>query len=223
MTKLDDKTNLALGFVRTAYNDYIAARVLLNKGYTMQGVMLASTAIEKSFKAGICILTGKKVFGHMDKFENFKAVIVEKGYGRLIELIDARFVDILIKAYKLRYYDTIEQATVIGFFKNQFLGELDSAFSLFEKLYILDNEKGEKILTPFQMDLKVQNPDLIENNWVALNMEKKTFMEIGCEGFAVYIHPNNVYFEINVSSQKMNLPYEGMMMLINVQPDKPIE
>jgi hypothetical protein len=223
MIKLDNKTNLALGFVRTAYNDYIAARVLLNKGYTMQGVMLASTAIEKSFKAGISVLTGKKEFGHMDKFENFKAIIEEKGYGRLIELIDARFIDILIKAYKLRYYDTVQEPTVIGFFKNQFLGELDSAFSLFEKLYIIDNEKGEKLLTPLQMDLKRMNPDLIENNWLALKMEKKTFMETGCEGFAVFIHPNNVYSEINVSSRKMVLPYEGTMMLINVKPDQPIE
>jgi HEPN domain-containing protein len=219
MGKLDDQTNWALGFLRTAYKDYIAARVLLNKGYTIQGVMLASTAIEKSFKASICILTGKKIYGHLDKFENFKAIIEEKGYSKLIELIDSRFIDILTRAYELRYYDTVQTPTTIGFFKNQFLGELDSAFSIFERLYILNNEKGEKILTPLQMDLKQNNPDLMENNWLALKMEKKTFMETRCEGFAVYIHPNNVYSEINVSSQKMNLPYEGTMMLITVKPD----
>jgi hypothetical protein len=222
MENLDDPVNWALGFMRTAYKDYIAARVLLNKGYTMQGVILASTAIEKSFKTGICILTGKKVYGHMDRFDHFKAIVEEKGYGKLIELIDARFIDILIRAYKLRYYDTVREPTVIGFFKNQFLGELDSAFSLFEQLYIINNEKGEKILTPLQMDLKQKNPDLIENNWLALKMEKKTYMETGCEGFAVFIHPNNVYSEINVSSQRMNLPYEGTMILINVQPDNPL-
>lgn len=223
MAKLDENTNLVLGFVRTAFNDYIAARVLLNKGYTMQGVMLASTAIEKSFKALICILTGRKVIGHMDKFEKFRSIIEETGFRKLIELIDSRFIDILIDAYKLRYYDTIDRPTGIGFFKNQFLGELDYAFSLFNKLYDLENEQGEKILTPLQMNYKAKNPDLIENNWIALGIEKKKFMETGCEGFAVYIHPNNVYSEINVSSQRMTLPYHGTMMLINVQPDKPIE
>jgi hypothetical protein len=33
--------NLTLGLLRAAYNDYIAARVLLNKDYTLQGAILA--------------------------------------------------------------------------------------------------------------------------------------------------------------------------------------
>jgi hypothetical protein len=188
----------------------------------MQGVTLASTAIEKNFKAMICILTSKRVHGHMDKFDQFRKIIEEKSYGKLIELIDEKFLTILIKAYKPRYYDTVQTETIIGFFKNQFLGELDGVFSIFEQLYILADEKGEKILTLLQMALKQNNADLTENNWLVLKMEKKTFMETGCEGLAVYINPYNVYSEINVSSQKMNLPYDGKMMLINVQPDKPI-
>ena len=117
-----NRMNLALGFLRTAYSDYIAARVLLNRGYTLQGMMLASTAIEKYFKTAICIWTGKVTKVHMDNFDAIRQKVVEMGYGRLIEKIDPQFLELLSKAYKIRYYDDITESMTIGFFRNQFLG-----------------------------------------------------------------------------------------------------
>lgn len=221
MSDQTTRTNLALGFIRTAYKDYIAARVLLNKGYTIQGVMFASTAIEKSFKAAICLFTGEKLHAHMDRFDKIEKAVRKMGYEVLIEKIDPRFIEILGKAYKLRYYDDIKETTTIGFFKNQFLGELDGAMAFFERLFIFSNEEGkEPALTPLKMELKTGNPDLLENNWVALKIDKKKFMETDCEGFAIHILPGNLYQEIYVSSQKMTVPYnDGRMTLINVKGD----
>jgi HEPN domain-containing protein len=39
-----------------AYEDYITSRFLLNNGHTLQGAILASTAIEKYFKAMLVTL-----------------------------------------------------------------------------------------------------------------------------------------------------------------------
>ena len=219
MDQLDERVNLALGFLRMAYNDYIAARVLLNRNYTMQGVMLASTSIERYFKTVICIYTGEKLRGHLDKFEDFKRAVEEMGYGLLIEKMDPLFIDLLAKAYKLRYYDTIKEPTSIGFFKNQFLGELDGLVELFERLVIITRGDREPILSPYKKAYKENNPDLMENNWIAMKIDKKKFMETDCIGFAIYVHPNNVFEEINVSSEKMALPYDGSMTLINVKGD----
>ncbi len=139
------------------------------------------------------------------------------GYGALIEKIDPLFIEILAKAYTLRYYDDIQVPTTIGFFKNQFLGELDGTVALFEQMFILSKEDNKDvILSPLKQDYMAKNPDLLEKNWVAQKADKKKFMETDCEGFAIHILPDNVFEEINVSSVKMIIPYEGSMILINV-------
>lgn len=222
MVKLDKKTNLVLGFLRMAYKDYIAARVLLNRGYTLQGVIIASTAIEKYFKATLTLFSDKPANVHMDRFELIKKAIEDIGFGVLIEKIDPLFIEILGKAYRLRYYDNVTEPITIGFFKNQFIGELDGTIELFERLFTITNgDANEQILTPLKQDYNVsQNPDLSENNWVTTKEKnKKLFMETNCIGFAVYVHPDNVFEEIEVSSIAMNIPYNGSMMLIKLKDD----
>lgn len=217
-----ERVNLALGLVRTAYNDYIAARVLLNKNYTLQGVILASTALEKYFKALIVSHTGKIKPVHFDRFDQIKTAVEEMGYAAIINKIDPRFIEILIKVYPLRYYDNIRSPTSVGFFKNQFLGELDEAVYWFDQAIILSDDKGT-VLSPVRCDFQNGNPDLLENNWVARKpADKKKFMETDCVGFAIYIHPKYLFQEINVSSVKMTIPYDGFMYLIDVKLDGPI-
>jgi HEPN domain-containing protein len=217
-----DRVNLALGLIRTAYNDYIASRVLLNKNYTLQGVILASTAVEKYFKALILTHSGKIKTVHFDKFDVIKKAVEEIGYEVIINKMDPRFIEILTKIYPLRYYDNIKSPTSVGFFKNQFLGELDQAIYWFDKAIILSDKKGTT-LSPVKRDFQNKNPDLLENNWITQKpINKKKFMETNCEGFAIYIHPKNLFAEVNVSSVKMTVPYDGSMYLINVKPDDSI-
>jgi len=219
---LDNRVNQTLGYLKLAYNDYIAARVLLNKNYTLQGVTLASTAIEKYFKAAIFMFTGKRPEVHLDRFQILEKEISAIGYQILFDKIDPGFLNILSKAYQLRYYDKLMAPITIGFFKNQFLGELDGAVELLERLFILKHAKtGAPILSPLKWEYKAGNNDLLKNNWVATEKkDKKAFMETGCEGFAIHILPGNLFNEINVSSKKMDIPYQGKMILIDVKPDK---
>lgn len=215
------KTNLTLGFLRNAYDDYIAARVLLNKNYTLQGVILASTAIEKYFKAAIHMYAGQMLKIHIDQFDKIEKAVTDMGYKVIIDKIDRRFIEILSKAYHLRYYDNIKSPVSIGFFKNQFLGELDYAIGFFENVFNM-NRSGthEQVLSPLKMDIKNKNPDLLENNFLnSPRPDKKSFMETNCISFAVYIHPNYLFDEIHVSSQPLTVEYNGQMTLIHVKPD----
>ena len=216
----EDRINLTLGLIRTAYNDYIAARVLLNKNYTLQGIILASTALEKYFKALIVYHSSKIRRIHFDNFKEIKEAVEEIGYGVLIDKIDPLFIEILSNAYPLRYYDNIKKETSIGFFKNQFLGELDAAVYWFDFTVNITDEKGTGF-SPLKRDYQNKNPDLLENNWVAQKppLDKKKFMETDCEGFAIYLHPKYLFSQVNVTSVKLTVPYEGSMKLINVKPD----
>jgi HEPN domain-containing protein len=213
MYSQEERVNIALGMIQAAYSDYIAARVLLNKNHTLQGVILASTAIEKYFKALIIAHSGKIIPVHFDKFDRIKQAVEEMGYSVLIEKMDPRFIDILTKAYPLRYYDNIKSPTSIGFFRNQFLGELDQAIYWFDQALILSNDKGA-IISPLKLDFQENNPDLLENNWVTQNpIDKKRFMETDCEGFAIYIHPQYFFHGVKISSEKGMIPYD-----VNLQP-----
>jgi hypothetical protein len=110
----------------------------------------------------------------------------------------------------------------VGFFKNQFLGELDQSVYWFDQALILSDSKGT-ILSPVKRDFHNKNPDLLENNWITQKpIDKKKYMETDCEGFAIYIHPKYLFAEVNVSSVKMVVPYDGSMCLINFKPDGPI-
>jgi hypothetical protein len=219
MFSQQDRVNLALGLIRTAYNDYIAARVLLNKNYTLQGVILASTALEKYFKALVVVHSGKIKPVHFDRFDQIKKAVEEIGYDVIINKMDPRFIGILTKVYPLRYYDNIKSPTSIGFFKNQFLGELDQAIYWFDQALILSDDKGT-VLSPLKRDFQNKNLDLFENNWITQKpFDKKKFMETDCEGFAIYLHPGYLFSEVNVSSVKMTIPYDGSMYLINVETD----
>lgn len=223
MNNQHDRLMKALGLIRTAYKDYIAARVLLNKNYILQGVILASTAIEKYAKALIVIHNGPIRSIHMDKLELLKQAIESIGYQVVWNKMDPKFLDILSKVYPLRYYDNVRSPTSIGFFKNQFLGELDHAVYWFDKALPPTDEDGT-LLSPFLMDMQRRNPDLLENNWLAQEPKnRKKFMETDTEAFAIYLHPQHIFSEVTLSSKKVIIPYNGSMTLIDVQPDTPID
>ncbi len=216
---ISDQQNIALGLIRTGYNDYIAARVLLNKNYVMQGVILASTAMEKYFKALVVYFSGVIIPVHFDRFHLIRKAVDEIGYQVIFKKIDSRFFEILTQAYPLRYYDNITKPTTLGFFKNQFLGELDSAVYWFDQILPITNDTGE-VISPLRQDLKAGNPDLLENNWIAHKpLDKKKFMETNCEAFAIYIHPLKLFSEVHLSSKKLNSTYNDRMWLITIKPD----
>ena len=128
-----NEQQLAYSFLLLAYRDYLAARCLLNNGFFLQGLTLSSSAIEKYFKV-ILALHGnrRKDMGvHLDRLSKLKALLAECYYDVTLKL-DDRFLGLLSKAYKIRYYDNLSTPITISFFVNQLIGELD--YSLIEVL-----------------------------------------------------------------------------------------
>lgn len=114
----------------------------------MQGVTLASSAVEKYLKFILALHgVGKKQMGvHLDKLPKLKELLAKHYYDVTLKM-DERFLNILGIAYKIRYYDEIKEPITFGFFINQFLGELDFCIHLLEGLIVSDNKESE---TPFK-------------------------------------------------------------------------
>lgn len=205
--------------IQLGFNDYIAARHLLNNKFILQGVILASTAIEKYLKASLAS-KGKvknEMKGHLNNIKKIKNLLREC-YTDFTNRIDERFLEILGKAYRTRYYDDIKAPLTIGFFVNQFLCELDYSIDFFENtLYenIID-EKGNRVETLYKKYASEKNNTLVLNNYLFNGLSKKECMEKPDQGYCIYINPDNWNGNILIESQGVKNKYEGKITLITV-------
>ena len=208
---LKEKYFTGYSLIDLGYRDYIAARFLLNNRFIIQGLTLASTAVEKYLKA-LIVLTSEekeKYYYHFDNLEKLKAILA-KSNSDVTEKFDPVFLNILENAFKIRYYDRIEKPIFIGFFINQFIGELDYTIDSLET-FVLKTQKNE---TPYRRAIESKDPHLLENNFVLKKQNKKDFMEKPDDGFSIYI-------SIGSSTQRENMvvgkgivnKYEGSLSL----------
>jgi len=192
------------------YRDYIAARLLLNNHLIVQGLALASTSVEKYLKALIVFNLNERerYHYHFDKFEELKNLLKKVNKDVTGEL-DPVFLEILEIAFKIRYYDKIEQPVFMGFFINQFIGELDYTIAFLEN-FIAKTENGEMSTSAYNRAIKRNEPHLYQNNFVLNKENKKDFMEKPDIGFSINIRIGSVVQEEKiVKGGSTKNKYEG--------------
>lgn len=181
------------------YRDYIAARFLLNNHFIVQGLTLASTAVEKYLKAVIVFnLEERERYNfHFDRFIYLKNLLSRVNQD-VTEGFDPLFLEILGDAFKIRYYDKIESPIYMGFYINQFIGELDWTIDFIEN-FIAKTQSGGQSISPYTKAVQSRDPHLYTNNFVLHKENKKDFMEKPDVGFSIYIsigssvHRENVF------------------------------
>jgi HEPN domain-containing protein len=200
-----DKQSVGSSLIDLGYRDYIAARFLLNNEFAIQGLMLASTAVEKYLKA-LIVFTFKgeeRYHYHFDKLNKLRAIL-EKNHYDVTKKFDPVFLDILEKAYKIRYCDKLKRPVKIGFFLNQFLGELDSTIHFMES-----NETPGLI---YKQAIKMKDSKLYQNNYILNGYDKKAFMERPDKAFSIYIQTgSSSHVESNVVGRDVINNYEGKL------------
>lgn len=209
--------NNAISFNILAYNDYIAARVLLNNGLELQGATMASTAIEKYIKVVLAYYGKSKRF-HMNNLTDV-VDLLNDCYFDVTSLIDKTFLEIIEDVYKVRYIDKITETITFGFFLNQFLGELDYTVYLFENSVISEvkDAMGNPIITPYHRAVKSKEIHLFQNNYVLKGLSKYEYMTMEDIGFSVQITPLSEGQEMFIGeSQKMKVPYNGQIQRVNL-------
>ena len=160
-------------FLNIAYKDYLAARILLNAGLPLQGGVLASTAIEKYFKA-ILTFYGNKSHGHLKK-SHVNAV---KNFDpKLWVSISEEFVELLQRVYDLRYLDDLKNDFNVVIATREFLAELDyTAITIQEKFQIEKN--GKEAILFYQECINRKDSRLYLNNHILSSIEKQTFISV---------------------------------------------
>jgi hypothetical protein len=160
-----------IDFLSIAYRDYLAARVLLNADLLVQGVVLASTAVEKYLKA-ILAFRGNESRGHL-KAAHWRAALDFD--ARLSKVLNPEFLQLLQKCYKLRYLDDIEVNFNLVIASREFLAELDyAALMLQESFRIQHGEKPH--LTQYHDDKRDRDPRLVMNNYLFAHQDKQRFI-----------------------------------------------
>jgi hypothetical protein len=214
------KTNnqqLAMGFLSLAYRDYLASRFLLNYGFSIQGAVLASSAVEKYLKIFLALHDIKKKV-HLDKLEKLRDVFSKIEYNPLFDKFDPNFFEILGKVYKYRYYDetTVTHADTVGFIVHQFLGELDFTVFLLNNLITMKDDKGNIIKNNLQRDTESSEGNLYLNNYILNEIPKKEFMSKSGNAFGLHINPKFLGMEIEITGQNVRHEYNGRMLILDV-------
>lgn len=167
----DDALKL-LGFLRNAYDEYLASRILFNHDLILQASILANTAIEKYFKA-ILIFKGDKI----KHSHNIKGMLLSiKNFDvKLYDNLDLDFINLLHSCYTLRYIDSAPENFKIIMRKKKTLAELDYiVYLIHDKIFIGDeiNKKSQ-----YQIDKEANRIELIKNNYIFGNVSKEDFLQ----------------------------------------------
>lgn len=206
-----DRQKTALHFLSLGYRDYIASRVLLHNQLIIQGITLSSSSIEKYLKA-VLALHGITLRVHLDNIPKIQQALAEC-YTDFTNKFDKRFLDILSKAYKIRYYNNLQEPITIGFFVNQFIGELDFAiyFMEFKVFQGISKEDGSHVTTEYKRAIEEKVEHLYLNNYILKGISKKEHMEQEDNGFAIYLDASKPFGELTVLGTGIRNDYDGRM------------
>jgi len=161
------RTLISMGF-----RDYVAARVLINNGLLLQGATLASTSIEKYFKA-ILILNKKKSHKHLNAE---LCNLVKEFDPDLYNNLNLSFLELLIKCYTLRYLDDAPNKFSVVFIQYPLLAELDYSVSKIEKKFHIYQD-SKKLDLDYRQTWNNKDPEFTANNYIYNGMSKVNFIE----------------------------------------------
>ncbi len=187
-----------LTFINAAFRDYLAARVLLLSGLTVQGAVLASTGIEKYLKA-LLAFRGNKSHGHLKRahlnaFKNYSP--------RFYATFNEEFLLFLQKFYSLRYPDSLPKGFNAVIARREFLAELDyTAIRLNASFQPKrpDDKQVETLLDAFLAD---RDDRLVDLNHVISNIDKQSFITADVEiVYEMRILDTGEYLEIEYAAE----------------------
>jgi len=154
-----------------AFNDYIAARVLLLSQLLLQRGILASSAIEKYFKV-ILAFRGNRSAGHLKK-AHMNAV--RNFSPELFATLNQEYLELLRRLYRFRYPDALPKHANVVIADREFLAELDhTALAIHGGLTIEIN--GTQVNTALEEALRKGDNRLMAGNHVIGSLPKQDYI-----------------------------------------------
>lgn len=146
-------------WLQWADEDYLAARVLLLRGFVLQGAMVANTAIEKYLKTGL--LARNRGFANSHDVECLYKELQSTGP---VPSINLGFLSVLVKAYKLRYPDTLPVGFNIALTTIKFLTALDETVFALRRGFKFQRGDGRPVTTLLDMLLTKGDEAILDRN-----------------------------------------------------------
>jgi hypothetical protein len=199
-----ERVNESRTFINLGFTDYLAARVLLNTGLVLQGISMASTSIEKYFKA-ILSLNETVHRRHLNR-DLLKAVRTID--PNLFQVLNESFFLLLEKCYKLRYLDDLPNGFSVALIQYPSLAELDYSVEKIESRFTLF-EESRKLELRYQQMRHEKDPQLVENNFLYSGLGKNQFIEsMESKVYCMRIMPPpSRYLEMTYTASKQ--PHDG--------------
>lgn len=189
-----------LGYTKLAYLDYAAARSLLLADHYLVGLSVASTAIEKYFKA-ILLTQGLHGKGHLGG--GLVQMLTRTGLD-IVNAMNADFIAYLGDAYAFRYADNIQSPTSLVIEPFKVLAELDQTIHELDSRLTLTLPDGSIQRTEYRDAVKRFDPTVWNQNCVLLKQPKKDFVERIANTMGVYVEPGTPAFYVTIPRKPTN-------------------
>lgn len=188
-----DQIGLVVGHFRLlGYLDYVAARLLLRNGLEIQGLILASTSIEKYLKA-LLATAGKATATHLDSV-GFVEVVLQSGRD-VLAYISRSFLEYLGRAYAFRYLESNSGPASIAVEQRKLLAELDYSVSQFESAIILA-VNGVIQKSNYAFAVEAHDSRVWAENHILTGTSKSAFVEDHCPLYCMAIRPMREAMEL---------------------------
>lgn len=213
--KSGDNARKSITWLGWADKDYIAARKLIRAGLIAQGATMANTALEKYFKSLFILLDldiPRGYVGHDIRSLYQKVVAKIPRLGS----INAEFIEVLFKAYSLRYPDDLDPGYNIALNGTKLLAELDSTVFEIRKGFNFHTAKGPVAthIDTLQQDV---SDDLIgDNSYFGTTVREDLFGRASHHNYELRMMENGEYLEAIYLSGPID--DDGIFMIEGLKP-----
>jgi hypothetical protein len=137
---------------------------------------------------------------------------MEKHGITIFDGVDSRFLEALSKAFRLRYYDSIQGQEPLAFLSKQLLAELDSIVARLEEGLTTVTTAGAEWKTPYRAAVEARDAKVWNDNYLLQGLNKKAFMELPRGGMAFSFLPDGEELLVEMASGAMSVAdYQGRM------------
>jgi hypothetical protein len=179
-------------FRQLAFVDYVAARLLLLNEMPLQGLILASTCVEKYLKA-VLATREKMTKTHLDS-QDFFGIFRSEGLG-VHEYVNENFVRYLGRSYELRYVEATTGPLSIAVETRKLLAELDYTVSQFNQR-IRTFHNGELQEVDYHVAVRTHDLNVWRDNYLLNEIDKTEFVSTPGLLWCATVRPMNTMLEI---------------------------
>ena len=181
-----------------ADRDYISARVLLLRGFLVQGAALSDTAVEKYLKT-VCLVASVP-FPMSHNASRLAEIVRARGINLAL---NQAYLDLLTKAYRMRYPDDLEPGFNIVLSQPKLLTELDSSVHEVRKGFNFARTSGKPVETYLDALARTQDAALLQDNFAFANVPREEIFRAERACYELRVLPDGSFIDASYETTEI--------------------